>query len=236
MTAQLQLNLLEWIDAGDAVLRNVGTFGAAYNHSKVERFQKATNAVAGVFANGPSNPAIPRVRVDGYWGAEVVSSLKVLLKLAPSNPFPHVFPNVYRYEQWNAASVQTYIATTIATRRQEVQAAIAAQAAPPPVPDATTEASREAQAAISQSTAPLTAPPTPEAPPVQPPPDVAPPGPQPPGPSSPREPLPPAPPGSGLSPRNGAKTESTFPWLGVGLAVLVIGGIGWLAISKRKAK
>lgn len=235
MTAQLQLNLLEWIDAGDAVLRNVGTFGPAYDHSKVERFQKATNAVAGVLANGPTNPAIPSVRVDGYWGAEVVSSLKVLLKRAPVSPFPAVFPNVYRYEQWNNASVQTYIVTTLATRRQEVQAAIAAQAAPP-MPDATSDASREAQAARDAATDPLTAPPTPEAPPVAPPPDVAPPGPQPPGPS-----------GGTRSPGGGEsapfyvlgnrerKQANDVPWFAIGLGVLVFAGvIGWATYRKRR--
>ena len=234
MTAQLQLNLLEWVDAGEAVLRNVGQFGPAYDRAKVERFQKATNVVAGVAANGPSNPPIPNVRVDGYWGAEVVSSLKVLLKRAPSSPFPHVFPNVYRYDQWNNASIQTYIATTLATRRQEVQAAMAAQAAPPPAPDARVAAANDAQAAVNAATDPLVAPPAPEAPPVQPPPDVAPPGPQPPAPDA----------SSGRHIRVeeqrvlGTRIRqqgADVPWFSIALGVLAFAGvIGWAAYRKRQ--
>jgi len=228
MPAQQQLDLLEWVAAGEAVLRNVGTFGPAYDRTKVERFQKAVNAVAGIIVD---DQEIIRVRVDGFWGPEVVGALKVLLSHAPNDPFPSVYPNVYRYRQWNAAGTQADLAEHFAGRRALILAVTSSQASAPPAPDPRVAAASEAQAAAAAAaTEPLTAPPAPEAPPVQPPPDVAPPGPRPP---SPRAPLPPAPPGSRLT-RNGAKTESTFPWLGVSLAVLVIGGIGWLALSKRK--
>lgn len=233
MTAQLQLNLLEWIDAGEAVLRNVGQFGPAYDRTKVERFQKATNVVAGIAANGPSSPPIPSVRVDGFWGAEVVSSLKVLLGLAPSNPFPHVFPNVYRYDQWNKPAIQTYIATGIATRRQQAQAAMAAQAAAPPAPNATAEAAQQAQAAVAAAHEPLTAPPAPEAPAAQPPPDVAPPGPQPPAPNGASTPV------TIEEQRVFGRRQGTrgndVPWFAIGLGVLAFTGvIGWAVYRKGK--
>ena len=229
MTAQQQLDLLEWIDAGEAVLRSVGQFGPAYDRTKVERFQKATNAVEGTPTS--TGETVSRIRVDGLWGPEVVRTLQMLLGLPVGNAFPSVYPNVYRYQQWNTASTQVYITTSLAALRAAIPGLFPEPAA---APDPRVAAASEAQAAAAAAaTEPLTAPPAPEAPPVAPPPDVAPPGPRPP---SPRAPLPPPPPGSRLASRGGAKTESTFPWLGVSLAVVgaaVV--IGW-AMRRRRGK
>lgn len=230
--AQARLNLLEWIDAGEALLRNVGQFGPAYDRAKVERFQKAVNASARSIVD---DQEIRPVRVDGFWGPEVVGALKVLLSHAPNDPFPSVYPNVYRYQQWNAAGTQAALAEHFAGRRAllalvfELESPQASS-----VPDATTAASSEAQAAVAAATDPLTAPPAPEAPPVQPPPDEAAPGPRPP---SPREPLPSAPPGSGrLARRATVQSTGAVPWLGIGIGVTAAAALLWFLASKRKAK
>jgi hypothetical protein len=226
MTAQAQLDLLEWADAGDAVLRNVGQFGPAYDHTKVERFQKATNAVEGVTVAGV---AVSRIRVDGQWGPEVVRSLQILLGFRQGDPVPAVYPNVYRYQQWNNGATQGSILLRLADFRLAVPALFPEPAA---APDPRVAAASEAQAAAAAAaTDPLTAPPAPEASPVQPPPDEAAPGPRPP---SPRAPLPPPPPGSRLAPRGGTKTENTFPWVGVGIGVTAAAALLWLFVSKRR--
>jgi hypothetical protein len=228
MTAQVQLDLLEWADAGDAVLRNVGQFGPAYDHAKVERFQKATNAVEGVTVAGAT---VSRVRVDGLWGREVVRALQILLGFRQGDPVPAVYPNVYRYQQWNNGATQSSILLRLADFRQAVPALFPAPAAPP---DPRVAAASEAQAAAeAAATEPLTAPPAPEPAGIQPPPDEAAPGPRPP---SPRDPLPPPPPGGArLSTREGSKSTGGVPWLGIGLGVLAVAGvIGWAVYRQRK--
>lgn len=225
MTAQAQLDLLEWVDAGEAVLRNVGQFGPAYDHAKVERFQKATNAVEGVNVAGA---VISRIRVDGLWGPEVVRSLQILLALRVGDPLPSVYPNVYRYQQWNNAATQTYVVTRLADLRLAIPGLFPEPAA---APDPRVAAASEAQAAVAAATDPLTAPPAPEAPPVQPPPDEAAPGPRPP---SPRAPLPPPPGGGRLARRATVKSTGDVPWLGIGLGVVGATALLWLFVSKRR--
>lgn len=228
MTAQAQLDLLEWIDAGEAVLRNVGQFGPAYDRAKVERFQKATNAVEGT--RTAVGETVSRIRVDGLWGSEVVRALQMLIGLPVGYSLPSVYPNVYRYQQWNNASTQAYITTALASLRRALPGLFPEPAA---APDPRVAAASEAQAAAAAAaTDPLTAPPAPEALPVQPPPDEAAPGPRPP---SPRAPLPPPPPG-GLAHRAPVKPQSDIPWLGIGLGVTAAAALLWFLASKRKAK
>jgi len=223
------LDMLEWIDAAERALWNVGAFSVAYSRAKVERFQKATNAVAGIAVNGPDKPPVPRIDVDGIWGLQTASAMRVLLMITDPN-IPSASPATVQI-QYRSGTFAASMERIFAARKQTLPALVS-QVAAPPVTDATTEASREAQAAVAAAHEPLTAPAAPEAPAMQPPPDVAPPGPQPPG-------------ASGSSPvriedqyifglRQGTRGNDV-PWFSIALGVLASAGvIGWAACPKRQ--
>ena len=228
------LDAIEWIDAGADVLRGVGLFGAGYDRAKVTRFQKANNVFAGALVNGPGTQPVPMLDVDGLYGPQTASALRVLLRLSPSSPFP-ASTAAQTSAQWraNGGALATQIGQSLAARRALAVASIPSNAAPP-TPDATTEASMQAQAAVAAAHEPLTAPPAPESPAVQPPPDVAPPGPQPPAPETP----------SGRIVRGGEfrvpgtlrrEQGADVPWFSIALGVLAFAGvIGWAAYRKRQ--
>lgn len=225
------LDMLEWIDAAERALWNVGAFSVAYSRAKVERFQKATNAVAGIAVNGPDKPPVPRIDVDGIWGPQTASAMRVLLMITDPN-IPSASPATVQI-QYRSGTFAASMERIFAARRQTLPALVS-QVAAPPVTDATTEASREAQAAVAAAHEPLTAPAAPEAPAMQPPPDVAPPGPQPPAPMTTTDRT------RRLEDlrvfgtrKRGQATD--VPWFAIGLGVLAFAGvIGWAAYRKRQ--
>lgn len=225
------LNMLEWIDAAEKALWNVGAFAAMYSHDKVMRFQKTTNVVAGIFINGPTKPPVPRIDEDGIWGPQTASAMRILLGITdPRVPSaqPATLQTQYRSGTFAATTERIF-----AARKQTLPALVSPSAAPP-TPDATMEASMQAQAAVAAAHEPLTAPPAPESPAMQPPPDVAPPGPQPPASDA----------SSGRHIR--AEEQRVFgtrirqqgvdvPWFSIALGVLAFAGvIGWAAYRKRQ--
>jgi len=233
MTAQLHLDVLEWITAGEAVLGNVGGFGRGYDRSKVERFQKANNALAGLAINGAGSPAVQRIAVDRLWGPETANALKVLLKTPLAAATPSANAETFRVQQWQNATTQARLILALTQRRRDLDAAMAAAATPSPVPNAAQAAGQEAQAAVAAAHEPLTAPPAPEAPAAQPPPDVAPPGPQPPAPNGASTPV------TIEEQRVFGRRQGTrgndVPWFAIGLGVLAFTGvIGWAVYRKGK--
>jgi hypothetical protein len=226
------LDAIEWIDAGADALRSVGLFGAGYDRAKVTRFQKASNVFAGVLVNGPGTVPVPMLDVDGIYGPQTASALRVLLGAPPTSPIPATTA-VQLSAQWRAAggAVATAVGQYLASRRAQAVTSIPSNATPP-TPNATTAAAQQAQAAVAAAHEPLTAPPAPEAPAAQPPPDVAPPGPQPgPPPPTPVRVLDPIyVPGTRVQKQGG-----DLPWFAIGLGVLAFTGvIGWAAYRKRK--
>ena len=231
MTAQLHLDVLEWIDAGEATLKNVGGFGRGYDRTKVERFQKANNVLTGVAINGAGAPAVQRITVDGLWGPETANALKTLLKRLPSSLFPSANPETFRLSQWQNAGIQAEIVRVLTLRRQELEAAMAAAATSSPVPNATQAASQEAQAAVAAAHDALTEPAAPGPTPIQPPPDEAAPGPQPP--SGARAPIRLA--DERVLGTRYRKSGTDIPWFSIGLGVLAFASvIGWAAYRKRR--
>jgi len=174
MLPQTQFNVLEWIDAGEAVLRNVGTFGRQYDRTKVERFQKVNNLLAGTAINGASAPAIQRITVDGLWGPETANALKALIKRLPSAPLPSNNAETFRLTQWKSAAVQTALLLILSTRRGEVEAAMAATGEPYTVVTLTPgqAAGQEAGAAVDAAEQRLTDASPDTRTPIQPPSDV----------------------------------------------------------------
>jgi len=200
--------LVDFVNAGIAMVKNLGEFGRNYSRQLVRNFQVASNAALLVLGDLDPEAGMPGYRLveDGIYGPKTRGMLlvgKILPASIPPIPeLPGLVPTWYRA---NRAAISAYTTRLVQTLTQRLSTLTSSPSAgTPSAPTAPiAEASAAAQVEAAQAQA-LQAQAQAQEPPPPPPPPVAPPPP-------PVAPTPPLEPPTAASPPPPAPTPSRAP-------------------------
>jgi hypothetical protein len=240
--------IVDFVNAGIAMVKNLGEFGRNYSRQLVRNFQVASNAAVSVLNHWSPEIELPVYRLveDGIYGPKTRGMLlKGAILPASIPPIPELPGLVPTWYRANKAAINVYTTSLVQrlTQRLSTLPSTPSAATPPasaaPIAEASAAAQIEAaQAQALEAQAQAQEPPPPP-PPLEPPPAASPP---PPAPTSSQTPSRTPQPLVlemdpihiwGDAPRQPKSTGA--PWLAIGLGVLVLGGIlGYAFLGSKK--